>query len=217
MNSDLDNLKKGWSAFKNISENDETHTKSQLEEILKKDSNQISQRFRKLLWKEAILSIAFTIFFGVLVLTTQNSSPLLWAIMLLIYIVNSIWLVNVLYKFPTPKKIESSLDNSLEEQIKIAKKFIKIYIKSNIILAAPCTLIGFLAGIQFTKDKNLLLYFEELIQNENYTKLSIYISVAIVLAVCITFFIKKAILWYVKENYGKYLEKLNVLKAQLSE
>lgn len=217
MNSDLDNLKNGWNAFKEISQKDEIHTKTQLEEILKNDSKQIGYRFRKLLLKETISSILLVIFFGVLVLTTQNSSPILWSIISLIYVANSVWLINRLYKFPTQNKIESSLHNSLEQQIKIVKEFINVYKKANIILIAPCTLIGFLAGIQFTKDKSLPVYFAELIQNESYMKLFIFISVGVVLVFVMTYSIKKGIHWYAKKTYGKYLEQLNMLSIQLKE
>ncbi len=217
MNSELDNLKNGWKTLKEISENDETHTKNQLQEILKKDSKQIGHRFRKLLLKETILSIVFAIFFGVLALITQNSSSILWAIMFLIYVVNSIWMSNLVYKFPTQSQIESSLHNSLEEQIKIAKRFISIYTKSNIMLAAPSTLIGFLAGLELGSSKSLLVYFDEMIQNEHYTKLLVLLVIGIVLAFIMTYLIKKFISWYIKKTYGKYLEQLITLKNQLSE
>lgn len=217
MNSDLDNLKNGWKAFKEISENNEIRSKSQLQEILKKDSKQIGYRFRRMLWIETALSILFTISLLVFAFNNEGIAQAIWIAMTLVYIATFVWLATNLYQFPTQNNIDSSLHNALEQQTKIAERFISVYIKSNTILAFPCTFAGFFAGIQVGRDESLTVYFGEMIQNEHYLKLFILTSSALFVSVLVTYLIKKNIHLYINKTYGKYLEELNTLKAQLTE
>ncbi len=217
MNSDLDNLKNGWSAFKKVSQDKEIHTKNQIEQMLKKDSKQISQRFKRMFLIETLIAVTLTVCFIVVAFTNQGFLRWLCSVLTLIYVVGCVWLANHLQKFSSQNNIEFNLYDSVQAQIRMAKEFISIYTKVNIILAATVTPIVFFIIIPLKKGDVPYMYFQELIQDENQVKLIFLSVIALIHAVVAAYLTRKTGHCYIKKTYGKYLEQLNTLKTQLSE
>ncbi len=209
---ELDELK---DQLKNKLSTDHTiRSQSDIALLLTKKTNSIIAKLKRNLWIEIISAIVFILSFGFIGVSSQDDSLRIY--FSVFSILGLAFLYLLFYLLRKTKQLSLSslpVKSNLQLIVNIIREFTKRYFQFTMALIPICFIFAFLLGYPEPVRIPSLDKVANEIFSEKWKIISFLLAYMVLLSVGIYYFTK----WYLRKQYGKYVEQLQVCIEELGE
>lgn len=189
-------------------------TEGNFTELLKGEASSVISKIKKSLWFEiACCALVVPLFIGIAFFSSHSSMKIYFGLFGVIFIPFTLIFFYLLRKINEFDQSVLPIKQNLHQLIKMLEDFTHRYFQFNMALLPICFLFALFLGYN---EKEPIAILDNLISKLKVTK-SIYIG--FIIGYCIAMVVGLIYLtkWYIRKLYGKYIEQLKLLLAELKE
>lgn len=189
-------------------------TENNFATILKGKAKSVISKIKKSLWFEIVSCVFVVLGFIIIALSTERTSlRIYFGFFGIVFIPFSMVFFYLLKKINEFDNSVLPVKENLQQLIKMLEEFTRRYFQFNMALLPICFLFAFALGYN---EKEPIEQLDHLIAKLKVTKtlyIGFILGYTILVAVGLIYITK----WYIKKLYGKYIDQLKVLLAELKQ
>jgi amino acid transporter len=195
-----------------LMEGSPTMTENNFTHILKGKASSVISKIKKSLWFEiAGCVLVVFLFIGIALFSSHSSLKIYSGVFGVIFIPFSLIYFYLLKKINEFDQSVLPIKENLHQLIKMLEDFTRRYFQFNMALLPICFLFAFYLGYN---EKEPISVLDNLSDKLRVTK-SVYIGFLIGYCIAMVFGLVYLTKWYIRKLYGKYIDQLKVLLAEL--
>lgn len=182
--------------------------------LLKGKANTVLSKIKKSLWFEIVsCALVVFLFIGITLFSSHSSLKIYFGLFGTIFIPFTFILFYLLKKIKEFEHSVLPIKGNLQQLIKMLEDFTRRYFQFNMALLPICFLLAFFLGLN---EKEPIAILDNLSTKLKVTK-GVYIGFIIGYSIALIFGLVYFTKWYIRKLYGKYIEQLKSLLAELKE
>jgi len=209
---ELDDLK--GSINQKLTEGSFDRTEKNFAVLLKGKASSVIQKIKKSLWFEIICCILVVpLFLGIALFSSYSSLKLYFGLFGIIFIPFSLIFFYLLKKINEFDHSVLPIKENLQQLVKMLEEFTRRYFQFNMALLPICFLFALFLGYN---EKDPIPVLDEI---NNKLKITKALYIGFIIGYTITMILGLVFLtkWYIRKLYGKYIDQLKQLLAELKE
>lgn len=189
-------------------------TENNITLLLRGRASSVISKIKKSLWFEiACCALVVPLFIGIAFFSSQSSLKIYFGLFGIIFIPFTLIFFYLLRKINEFDHSVLPIKENLHLLIKMLEDFTRRYFQFNMALLPICFLVALFLGYN---EKEPIDVLDNLIDKLKINK-SIYISFIIGYTIAMVFGLVYLTKWYIRKLYGKYIDQLKLLLAELKE
>lgn len=189
-------------------------TENNFTDLLKGKASSVISKIKKSLWFEiACCALVVPLFIGIALFSSHSSLKIYFGLFGAIFIPFTLIFFYLLKKINEFDQSVLPIKENLHQLIKMLEDFTRKYFQFNLALLPICFLLALYLGYN---EKEPIVILDNLINKLKVTK-SIYIGFIIGYSIAMVVGLVYLTKWYIRKLYGKYIDQLKLLLAELKE